>query len=110
MLQPESKSISVVAPDPLLQIAEMVASDHGKSNLQVVTEWLSAGAENTVVALLQEGRISKGYAVEALGTTYFGLDEILETKGVRLGLTDEQLWESQETGKSPGILKERPAE
>ena len=105
MLQPEGEGVSVVAPNPLLHIAEMVATERDLNYARVLVEWMRAGAENTVIELLKEGRISKGLAVEALGTTYFGLDELLKVRDIRLGLTDEQLWESRETGKRPGILK-----
>ena len=105
MLQPEGEGVSVVAPNPLLYIAELVATERDLNYASIFVEWMRAGAENTVIELLEEGRISKGFAVDALGTTYFGLDELLKARGIRLGLTDEQLWESRETGKHPGILK-----
>lgn len=110
MLQPEHEGVSVVAPLPLLHIAELAATKRGMNYMHVFVEWMRAGAENTVIELLREGRISKGYAVEALGTTYFGLDELLDSRGIRLGLTEEQLWESRETGKGPGVLKRRHAD
>ncbi|MYC28635.1 MAG: hypothetical protein F4X65_00885 [Chloroflexi bacterium] len=105
MLQPEGERVSVVAPNPLLHIAELVATERDQNYASIFVEWMRAGAENTVIELLNEGRISKGFAVEALGTTYFGLDELLKARDIRLGLTDEQLWESRETGRLPGILK-----
>ena len=105
MPQSDKEKMSIYAPGPLLHVAEMAATELGTSHDDVVAGWICAGAENTVIDLLQAGRISKGYAVEALNTTYFGLDAMLEARQIRLGMTDGQMRESRETGKILGIHK-----
>jgi predicted HTH domain antitoxin len=46
--------------------------------------------EDVVIRLLEEGRISKGYATQLLDVSYYDIDDMLEARGIRLGLTEEQ--------------------
>ena len=60
--------------------------------------------EDVVIRLLEEGRISKDYATQLLDVSYYDIDDMLEARGIRLGLTEEQ---HQQTRKTAQQLKAR---
>ena len=99
------ETISLVAPGQLVAAAEIVAQEFSVDTSQVIAGWLVDGAEKSVIELLQRGKISKGYAVEALDTAYFRLDELLQARSIRLGLTEAQIEESQDTAKALGLVE-----
>ena len=83
-----------------MEIAARLSEDQHADRFRVLMEWLYRGAEDAVIELLDQGKISKGYAVKVLDTTYHELNDVLESRGIRLGLSEEQAEESRETARS----------
>jgi hypothetical protein len=100
----KNKSVSLRIPEPLLDAAAMMGEDLHIDRSKVLNEWLYQGAEDALVALLERGKISKGYAVKVLDTTYHDLNDLLEARGIRLGPSEEQVKESSGTAR---LLKPR---
>jgi hypothetical protein len=96
----KNKTISLRVPEPLLEMAASLSQDQHTDRSKVLMEWLYRGAEDAVIEFLEQGKISKGYAVKVLGTTYHELNDLLEARGIRLGPSEEQVQESRETARS----------
>lgn len=96
----KNKSVSLRIPESLLEMAARLSEDQHTDRSKVLIEWLQQGAEDAVIELLENGKISKGYAVKVLGTTYHELNDLLEARGIRLGPSEEQVEESRETASS----------
>ena len=94
---PKNKPIPLRLPDNLVQVADLVGRRQHTDRSTVLRQWLYKGAEDAVIALLEAGKISKGCAVEALDSTYYDLDDLLEARGIKLGPSDEQIESSRET-------------
>lgn len=78
----------------------MLSEDQHNDRARVLMAWLFRGAEDAVIELLEQGKISKGYAVKVLDTTYHELNDLLEARGIRPGPSQEQVQESRETARS----------
>ena len=96
----KNKPVSLRIPEPLLDIAAILGEDQNTDRSKVLMDWLSRGAEDAVIELLEQGKISKGYAVQALDTTYHELNDLLEARGIRPGPSDEQVQEARETART----------
>ena len=46
------------------------------------------------------GKSAKATRVKVLGMTYHDINHLVETRGIRLGPTEEQISEAQETAKN----------
>lgn len=64
-----------------MNIAAMLSKDQDTDRSKILIQWLYKGAEDAVIQLLEQGKISKGYAVKALDTTYHDLNDLLEARG-----------------------------
>jgi hypothetical protein len=95
----KNKTVSLHIPEPLLEMAIMVSGEPGTGKSKLLVEWLHRGAEEAVIELLGQGKISKGYAVKVLGTTYHELNEMPEARGIRPGPSNEQVKESGESAR-----------
>jgi hypothetical protein len=95
----KNRAVSLRVPEPLLEMASKLSEDQHTDRSKVLLEWLYQGAEDAVIELLEQGKISKGYAVKVLGTTYHELNDLLEARGIRSSLSDEQVKESSETAR-----------
>ena len=94
-----SASVSLPIPQAMLDLAARLGQDQQTDLSNILLQWLSRGAEEVVVGLLERGDISKGYAVKVLETSYHDINHLLEARGIRLGPSDEQIEESKETAK-----------
>jgi len=92
-----NKTVSLRVPEALLDIAAILSKDQGADRSKILIQWLYKGAEDATIELLEQGKISKGYAVKALDSTHYDLDDLLEARGIRLGPSDEQIKKSRKT-------------
>ena len=85
------KPVSLTIPETLLELASRLSQEQNTDRSEFLREWLYRGAEDAVIGLFEQGEISKGYAVKALDIAYYDINRLLETKGIRLGPTEEQV-------------------
>jgi len=71
----------------------------------VLRQWLYKGAENVVIKLIEEERITIGRATELLDTAYQDVYRIAQTRGIELGATVEQYNEGKKNLQSLEHLK-----
>ena len=95
----EDMSVSLTIPETILELASRLSQEQDTDRSKFLREWLCRCAEDAVIRLLERGDISKGYAVKVLGITYHDINRLLEARGVRLGPSEEQIRESQDTAK-----------
>jgi predicted HTH domain antitoxin len=98
-----NKAVSLRVPEALLDIATMLSKDQDIDRSKILIQWLYEGTEDVVIELLEQGKISKGYAVKALDTTYYDLNGLLEAREIRLGPGNEQIKKSKETARLPQL-------
>ena len=92
----KTKVVPLRIPETLDAIATIKAEHEHMDKATALRQWLHAGAEDYVLGLLSEAKISIGRAVELLGITYYDIYPLVQRRGIELGPTDEQMAQSWE--------------
>ena len=86
-------------PEEIFVLSRLRAQEEHLDQATTLRQFLHTGAEEYIVHLVAEGRISIGKAAEILNRTVYDLQRIAQKHGVRLGAAPEQARKSRETAK-----------
>lgn len=78
-----------------MNLAKIRARQHRLDQSTALKQMLYAGAEDYVLELLEQGRISMGKAAELLDATVYDIQELAKNRKIDLGPTLEQLKQSK---------------
>ena len=84
-------------PDEIMNLARLRSKEEYVDNSTALRQLLYAGAEEYVLDLVENGRISIGKAAELLKTSIQDIHRLAQKHNVQLGATPEQQKESKET-------------
>jgi len=90
-------------PENLMELAEAKSRSERTDRSTALRQLLYAGAEDYVVGLLEQGRISSGKAAELLDTTVHRVHELARERGVEIGATVEDYRRSRSS--TAGLLE-----
>ncbi len=86
----ETVSYPLRIPQEILAVAKLRAKEEYLDQSTVMRQFLYLGAEEYLLHLVENGRISIGKAAELLKTSVQDIHRLAEKHGVRLGATSEQ--------------------
>ena len=86
-------------PRELVGVAKLRASEEYVDQATALRQMLRKGAEEYVLELLKEGRISVGKAAELLNESIYHVTLAAKKRGVQLGATMEQEAKAAETAR-----------
>lgn len=92
-----TKSYPLRISEDILAISDLRAEDEHLDRSTALRQFLHIGAEEYVLELVEDGRISIGRAAELLQTTIYDIQRIAKKHGVPLSSTPEQAKKSRET-------------
>ena len=81
-------------PEKLVNIVDLCAKERRTNQSEMLRQLVWQAAEVQLVKLVEEGRISTGYAAELLGVTYYDIYRIAEANRIQLGATDDLVQQS----------------
>jgi hypothetical protein len=84
-------------PENLMELAEAKSRTERTDRSTALRQLLYAGAEDYVVGLLDQGRISSGKAAELLDTTVHRVHELAIERGVEIGASVEDYRRSRKS-------------
>lgn len=90
-------------PENLLELAEAKSREERTDRSTALRQLLYAGAEEYVLELLSEGRVSAGRAAEILEVSVHRIHRLVEEHGVEIGATLEDYHRSKE--KAADLLR-----
>ena len=88
------KAVPIRMPEELLNIVDLCAKERRTNQSEMLRQLVWQAAEVEVVKLVEEGRISTGYAAELLGVTYYDIYRIAEANRIQLGASDDLVQQS----------------
>ncbi len=91
-------------PEELVNIVDLCAKERRTNQSEMLRQLVWQAAEVQVVKLVEEGRISRGYAAELLGVTYYDIYRIAEANRIQLGASDDLV---QQSYANQSLLKPR---
>jgi hypothetical protein len=91
----KTKSVPLRIPELIDELAAICGKEQHIDKAAALRQWLYRGAEDYVLKLLSEARISIGRAAEILDTSIYDIHRMAEARGIELGATDEQRQESR---------------
>ena len=94
----KTKVVPLRIPESLDALAAIKANQQHTDKATALRQWLHEGAEQYVLRLLSEGRISIGRSAELLDVSIYDIHELVQANGLNIGPTDEQVAKSRETG------------
>ncbi|MBI3587727.1 UPF0175 family protein [Candidatus Micrarchaeota archaeon] len=77
-------------PQELIDLARIRAEEEYVDQATALRQMLRAGAEDYVLHLVKDGRISSGKAAELLGQSMYDVIRLARKRGMELGATPEQ--------------------
>ena len=77
----------------ILKLAEIRSKDENTTKTTAIKQFLYSGAEEYLLKLCSQGRISIGKAAEILHKSIYDLQESARQKGIELGITAKQYQE-----------------
>ena len=81
--------------DEILKLAELRSRDEHTNKTTAIKQFLYSGAEEYMLKLCSQGRISIGKAAEILHKSIYDLQESARKKGIELGITTKEYLESK---------------
>jgi len=81
--------------EDILKIAELRSKDEHTSKTAAIKQFLYSGAEEYLLKLCSQGRISMGKASEILHKSIYDLQESAKRKGIEVGITTKQYYEGK---------------
>ena len=100
-----TQSYPLRIPEGLVDLAKLRSSEEHVDQSTALRQLLHLGAEEYVLSLIEQGRISSGKAADLLGTTIHEIYRKAEKHGIHLGATQEQQIKSIQTAKKLFRLK-----
>ena len=94
-----TKAYPLRIPEDILALSRLRAQEEHLDQSTALRQFLHVGAEEYVLGLVAEGRISIGKAAELLKRTIYDVQHIAQKHGIQLGATPEQARKSRETAK-----------
>lgn len=85
--------------EQILELSRIRAKEERLDQSTALRQFLYVGAEEYLLSLVSEGRLSIGKAAEVLNTSVYELQRIAEKHGIELGSTQEQAKKSREPAK-----------
>lgn len=86
-------------PEGLLELAEIKSQAERTDKTTALRQLLYAGAEEYVLALISEGRMSVGRGAELLEVSVLDIQRLAQEQGVELGATAEQYERAREAAR-----------
>ena len=81
--------------EDILKLAEIKSKDEHTTKTAAIKQFLYSGAEEYLLRLCSQGRISIGKAAEILHKSIYDLQESAKNKGIELGITEKEYNESK---------------
>ena len=81
--------------ESILQVAELRSKDEHTTKTTAIKQFLYSGAEEYLLKLSSQGRISIGKVAEILHKSVYDLQESAKQKGIELGITAKEYNESR---------------
>lgn len=76
--------------EDIMKIAELRSKDEHTNRTIAIKQFLYSGAEEYLLKLCSQGRVSIGKAAEVLHKSVYELQESAKQKGVELGITSKE--------------------
>lgn len=76
--------------DEIIRLAEIKSRDEHTAKTTAIKQFLRSGAEEYLLILCSQGRVSIGKAAEMLHKSIYDLQETARKKGVELGITAKE--------------------
>ncbi len=86
-------------PEEIMELSRLHSRDEHTDQATTLRKFLYVGAEEYLLELVAEGRISIGRAAELLHSTVYDLHRMARRHGIELGATVEQVKLSHATGE-----------
>lgn len=86
-------------PEGLLELAEIKSQTERTDKTTALRQLLYAGAEEYVLGLISEGRLSVGRGAELLEVSILDVQRLAQEQGVELGAIVEQYERARETAR-----------
>ena len=86
--------------EEILKLADMRSRDEHTTKTAAIKQFLYSGAEEYVLRLCSQGRISIGKSAEILHKSVYDLQESARIKGIELGITAKEYHESKKLLKN----------
>lgn len=94
-----SKSYPLRLPENLLKLAEVRSKEERVDKSTALRQLMYEGAENYVLKLIKEGRLSIGRGAEILERTPYEMYRLAGEKGIEIGSTIEQYQKGKGTAE-----------
>ena len=85
--------------EDILKIAELRSKDEHTNKTTAIKQFLYSGAEEYLLRLCSQGRISIGRVAEILHKSVYGLQESAKQKGIELGITAKEYEENKKVAE-----------
>ena len=76
--------------EDILKVVELRSKDEHTTKTAVIKQFIYSGAEEYLLRLCSQGRISIGKAAEILHKSIYDLQESAKRKGIELGITTKE--------------------
>jgi len=86
--------------ESILELAELKSKEEHTNKTTAIKQFLYSGAEDYLLKLCSQGRISIGKASEILHKSIYDLQEIAKEKGIELGTTLKEYEEGKKLAKT----------
>ncbi len=96
-------------PRGLLELAELRCKEERTDKATALRQLLYAGAEEYVLRLLEEGRLTVGRAAELLELSVYDLHRLAQDHRAKIGATEEQYRRARDTARGLSSQSEEPA-
>lgn len=97
-----TKPYALRIPKGLLELAEMKSKVDRIDKATALRQLLYAGAEEYVLELVSEGKLSLGRAAELLELSVYDIQRLAEERGIELGATADQYEKARVTAEKLG--------
>lgn len=81
--------------EEILKLADIRSKDEHTTKTAAIKQFLYSGAEEYLLRLCSQGRVSIGKAAEILHKSVYDLEEAAKNKGIELGITAKEYNESK---------------
>lgn len=92
-----TKPYALRLPKGLLELAELKSKADRTDKATALRQLLYAGAEEYVLELLSQGRLTIGRAAELLEMSIYDVQRLAQEHGIELGATADQYQKARET-------------
>lgn len=94
-----TKAYPLRIPEEIIQVSRLRTQEEHVDQATALRQFLHIGAEEYLLHLVSDGRISIGKAAELLNTTIYDLYRLAKRHGIDLGPTSDQTRKGRETAK-----------